>query len=93
MMETNHVIIPDNKGRIYCQKIQAVTLMKESFFRDECMNCKYFNGFGAGIGAVECKYEDGSDAVSVFVENPESLVISYGKVVFQPVQKNGENKI
>ena len=41
----------------------------DEFFQDYCVeNCKYFNGLGSGIGAVECLYDDKSNMISVTVD-------------------------
>lgn len=70
-MRTNHVMVPDSNGNIYCRKLDKITKFKEGFFTKYCRTCIYLNGLGAGIGAIECKYDDGSNKINIVVEDPK----------------------
>lgn len=87
-MKTNHMMVPDNKGRIYCHRKLKVVVFEDDYYKKNCSKCKYLNGIGDGVEiAIECLYNDGSENVAVTIDKPESLVVNYKEMGFK---KNGK---
>jgi len=83
-MKTNHMMVPDNKGRVYCNKKQRVVEFHDSYFKKNCSHCKYMNGIGDGVEiAIECLYNDGSDVIAVEIRNPEDLIVNDKEMGFK----------
>ena len=51
---SNHINYPNNKGNIYCRKVNRVININNL---DQCMKCSYRNGSAQGMG-IECEWED-----------------------------------
>ncbi len=81
-MKTNHVMIADDEGRIYCNKQSKVVVFVENYFQKHCRDCEYFDGFGGGyVGevTVECRFDNGSDYISETVEDPDEFIKKISK--------------
>lgn len=69
-MEMINQMIPDNKGRVYCRKLNKVVVFNNDFFLRNC-KCPYFYGIGNSEAAIECKFDNGLKGLSIAIDKPE----------------------
>lgn len=70
MEVVNHVNYPDDKGRIYCRRLNKVIILdSEGKFWETCQVCPMFEGDYQGEG-VECRWNDTMESYSEYVSNP-----------------------
>lgn len=70
MSIVNHINYPNDKGEIYCKKLnKIIKLDSKGKFWDSCRSCTMFSGDYQGQG-VECTWEDDSDGYSEYVSDP-----------------------
>lgn len=67
IMLINHINIMDTDGKVYCKKLNKVTVLNF----EECNTCDMFNGSAQGEG-IECLWEDKrTTAALIRIDIPE----------------------
>lgn len=85
MQMVNHLNKPDNKGRVYCRKLNKIIAMNSQFW-DVCTICPMFSGTIQGEG-VECTWDESADYLIVEVFDPKEELLKVSKLIDQGVLK------
>lgn len=85
VQKVNHLNRPDDKGRVYCKKLNKIRTMDAQFW-DVCTTCPMFSGTVQGEG-VECTWDEPADYYSVKVFDPKEELLRVSKLIDQGVLK------
>lgn len=79
MEVVNHINYPDDRGRIYCRRLnRVITLDSKGEFWETCQSCPMFSGDYQGMG-VECRWNDTSESYSEYVSDPVKELLRVSK--------------
>ena len=84
-IRTNHIMVMDNKERIYCRLANNVIKWNSAWYQENCSHCQFLNGLGQDIGVIECAFDDGTDNISETVEEPFTFMAIKQKLGFKKV--------
>ncbi len=71
---TNHIMVRDDKGRIYCHLSGNVVKWSSEWYQEYCTRCQYLSGLGQDIGVIECAFDNGTENISETVTEPFELL-------------------
>jgi len=72
-MVTNHVMMPDDNGRVYCYALRKILPLRNLLKQGLCQSCMYYTGSAQGEG-IECSFDSGSKVGIETVYEPDRFV-------------------
>ena len=87
MENVNHINYPDEKGQIYCRRLnKIIKLTSDGKFWETCQSCPMFSGDYQGMG-VECSWKDTTEGYSEYVSDPLKELLRVSRSIDSQVLK------